>query len=90
MRARLATRFLASASGRERSCVFSAPFFNEFAVRSAATRAVGTSARSSAACSPASPLGDWFPELEDALLVCATEVPFGRDDLDRLAEALAA
>jgi hypothetical protein len=35
------------------------------------------------------PLGDWYPELEDALLVCATEI-HSAEDVDRLVEALAA
>mgnify|MGYP001069478449 CR=1 FL=1 len=33
------------------------------------------------------PLGDWYPELEDALLLCTTEV-HDLDAMDRLVRAL--
>ncbi|MBI2962922.1 MAG: aminomethyl-transferring glycine dehydrogenase subunit GcvPA [Deltaproteobacteria bacterium] len=68
--------------------VFSAPFFNEFAVRLPDARRRHERAVERGVLAGV-PLGDWFAELEDALLVCATEV-HSAADVDRLAEALAA
>ena len=67
---------------------FSGPFFNEFAVRG--RDAAGALARAQADGVLAGvPLGPWYPELDDALLIAVTEV---HDDaaLARLAEVLAA
>ncbi len=68
--------------------LFSAPFFNEFAVRLPQARRRHERALERGVLAGVT-LGDSFPELEDALLVCATEV-HSAADLDRLAEALAA
>ncbi|MEO8605439.1 MAG: aminomethyl-transferring glycine dehydrogenase subunit GcvPA [bacterium] len=65
---------------------FSGPFFNEFAVRG--RDAAGVLARAQDAGVLAGvPLGRWYPELDDALLVAVTEV---HDDaaIARLAEVL--
>src|SRR5262249_43521748 len=66
---------------------FAAPFFNEFAVRLPNARRRHERAVERGVLAGV-PLGDWYPELEDALLVCATEV-HSADDVDRLVEALA-
>jgi glycine dehydrogenase subunit 1 len=68
--------------------LFSAPFFNEFAVRLPQARRRHERALERGVLAGVT-LGDSFPELEDALLVCATEV-HSAADLDRLAEALEA
>ncbi len=65
-----------------------APFFNEFAVRLPQARRRHERALERGVLAGI-PLGDSFPELDDALLVCATEV-HSVADLDRLGEALAA
>ena len=65
---------------------FGGPFFNEFAVRG--RDAAGALARAQEAGVLAGvPLGRWYPELDDALLIAVTEV---HDDADlaRLAEVL--
>jgi glycine dehydrogenase subunit 1 len=64
---------------------FNAPFFNEFVVR---TNGVGPAAVNRSALDDkiigGLELGRFYPELEDALLVCATEVN-KRDEMDRYA-----
>jgi glycine dehydrogenase subunit 1 len=68
--------------------VFGAPFFNEFVVRAPAAAARWeTLAREGLVAGY--PLGRWYPELADALLVCVTEV-HQRAQVDRLVTALAA
>jgi glycine dehydrogenase subunit 1 len=67
---------------------FSGPFFNEFVVqarnleellkRCAAERIV-----------PGLALGQWYPELRDCLLICATEMN-EREEIDRLVRAICA
>jgi glycine dehydrogenase subunit 1 len=68
---------------------FSAPYFNEFAVR--------TNGKSPAEVNAALlekkiigglPLGRFYPELEDSMLLCATEMS-KRDHMDAVAEVLA-
>ena len=64
---------------------FSAPFFNEFVMR---TDGVGVKNVNQRALDDkivgGLPLGRFYPELEDALLVCATETN-KRDEMDRYA-----
>ncbi len=65
---------------------FGAPFFNEFVVRgrdaeAAVARAAGAGVLAGV------PLARWYPELDDAILLCATEV-HGAAQIDRLVEAL--
>jgi len=67
---------------------FAAPFFNEFVIRVPNARARHERALERGVLAGV-PLGEWFPALDDALLVCATEV-HSADDVDRLAEALRA
>jgi glycine cleavage system P protein (glycine dehydrogenase) subunit 1 len=68
--------------------VFSAPFFNEFAIRLPNARRRHERAVERGVLAGV-PLGDWYRDLDDALLVCATEV-HSADDVDRLVEVLAA
>ncbi len=84
-KARYALRRLCERLGAEP--VFSAPFFNEFAVRLPDARRRHERAVERGVLAGV-PLGDGYPELEDALLVCATEV-HSADDVDRLVGALA-
>jgi glycine dehydrogenase subunit 1 len=69
------------------SAVFSAPFFNEFVVRvpEAARR---WEALAEDGLVAGYPLGEWYPELEDALVLCATECNTAAE-IDRLVSALA-
>ncbi len=65
---------------------FAGPYFNEFVLsvpgaRRRWQRALGDGVVAGL------PLGDWYPELEDALLLCATEV-HDAAAMDRLARAL--
>src|SRR5262249_17382955 len=77
---------LASAGVPQR---FSAPFFNEFVGRApaAAARREGLARRPGAAAGV--PLGRWYPELSDALLLCVTET-HQKPQVDRLIAALTA
>ena len=85
-RAHRAARAL-TAGGRWRMA-FDGPFFNEFAVRGAGAAAALTAARQAGVLAGI-PLGEWYPELDDALLIAVTEV---HDDaaLQRLAAELGA
>lgn len=85
-RAHRAARAL-TAGGRWR-LAFDGPFFNEFAVRGAGAAAALESARAAGVLAGV-PLGQWYPELDDALLIAVTEV---HDDaaLARLAAELGA
>ena len=83
-KARLALRRLRERAGA--APVFTAPFFNEFAVRLPGARRRHERAAERGLVAGV-PLGDSYPELEDALLVCATEVHTVAD-IERLAEAL--
>jgi glycine dehydrogenase subunit 1 len=85
-KARYAQRLLVERAGAQP--VFSAPFFNEFAVRLPNARKRRERALDAGVLAGL-PLGDWYPELEDALLVCATEM-HTQADLERLAEELRA
>ena len=62
----------AAARARRRRALaagFAGPFFNEFVLRGRERGGGAGSARAAAACSPALPLGEWYPELDDALLI---------------------
>jgi glycine dehydrogenase subunit 1 len=67
---------------------FAAPFFNEFAVRGRNAREALARAQAAGVLAGV-PLGQWYPELDDALLIAVTEM---HDDaaLARLAEVLEA
>jgi glycine dehydrogenase subunit 1 len=52
---------------------FSAPFFNELAVRKPGAHSYWARARQAGVLAGV-PLQPWYPELEDALLLCGTEV----------------
>jgi glycine dehydrogenase subunit 1 len=84
--ARAALQRLRSLPGVEP--LFAAPFFNEFAVRMPQARRRRERALERGVLAGV-PLGDWYPELEDALLLCATEV-HSTSDVERLVEALGA
>ncbi len=83
-KARSALRLLRERAGAEP--VFAAPFFNEFAIRLRDARRRHERAAERGVLAGV-PLGDWYPELEDGLLVCATEI-HSPGDVERLAEAL--
>jgi glycine dehydrogenase subunit 1 len=80
---RLAARLTQSGRWRLR---FAAPFFNEFVVEGTDARAAWERARARGVLA-GMPLGEWYPDLADSLLLCATEV---HDDaaIQQLAEAL--
>ncbi|MFI5367227.1 MAG: aminomethyl-transferring glycine dehydrogenase subunit GcvPA [Candidatus Binatia bacterium] len=65
---------------------FDAPFFNEFVLTAADAEAAWQQARQRGVLAGV-PLRRWYPELPDALLLCATEM-HDAAALDRLAEAL--
>jgi glycine dehydrogenase subunit 1 len=65
---------------------FSAPYFNEFVVTLPGARRRWQHALA-AGIVAGLPLGDWYPELEDALLLCATEL-HDAAAMDRLVAAL--
>ncbi len=67
---------------------FSGPFFNEFAVRGRDAAAVLERAQAAGVLAGV-PLGRWYPELDDALLVAVTEL-HSPEAIERLAEVLEA
>jgi glycine dehydrogenase subunit 1 len=67
---------------------FSGPFFNEFAVRGRDAGAALARAQAAGVLAGV-PLGRWYPELDDALLIAVTETHSGAE-VERLAEVLAA
>jgi glycine dehydrogenase subunit 1 len=67
---------------------FSAPFFNEFVIRLPDARRRHERALERGVLAGVA-LGEWFPALDDALLVCATEI-HSVEHIERLAGALAA
>jgi glycine dehydrogenase subunit 1 len=67
---------------------FAAPFFNEFVVRVPDAEARWERLASDAGVVAGFPLGRWYPELSDALLLCVTET-HSLEDVDRLVGALA-
>ena len=66
---------------------FSAPFFNEFVVSAKSPGAIN-GALLERKIIGGLPLGRYYPELEDAMLLCATEMS-KRADMDAVAQALA-
>ncbi|MGH7899423.1 MAG: aminomethyl-transferring glycine dehydrogenase subunit GcvPA [Candidatus Binatia bacterium] len=83
-KARYALRRVGERAGAEP--LFPAPFFNEFAVRLPDARRRRDRALERGVLAGVA-LGDWYPELEDALLLCATEL-HSAEDVERLAQAL--
>ena len=67
---------------------FTAPRFNEFVVRLKNGVPDGAGPLEKSGIVPGLPLGQFFPELEDSLLVCATEV-HRKEDMDALVEGIA-
>jgi glycine dehydrogenase subunit 1 len=67
---------------------FAAPYFNEFVLVLPSARRRWQHALAEGVVAGL-PLGDWYPELEDALLICATEL-HDAAAMDRLVEALGA
>jgi glycine dehydrogenase subunit 1 len=67
---------------------FSGPFFNEFVLTVPDARRRWQHALAEGVLAGL-PLGDWYPELEDALLLCATEL-HDETAMDRLVTALSA
>ncbi len=79
----LATRL--AAVGRVR---FAAPYFNEFVLTLPDARRRWETALEAGVVAGL-PLGDWYPELDDSLLLCATEM-HDEAAMDRLVHALSA
>jgi len=73
--------------GRWRAA-FSGPFFNEFAVRGRAAGAALQRAQAAGVLAGV-PLGRWYPELDDAVLIAVTEL-HGAAEIERLGEVLEA
>jgi glycine dehydrogenase subunit 1 len=69
--------------------VFSGPFFNEFAIRVPDAGAAWERLARVEGVVAGVPLGRWYPELEDVLLVCVTET-HGEAQIVRLVEGLRA
>lgn len=67
---------------------FAAPYFNEFVLTIPGARRRWQHALADGVIAGL-PLGDWYPELEDALLICATEL-HDTAAMERLVGALAA
>lgn len=63
------------------------PFFNEFVIRCPIAAGELTQRLLSYGILAGIPLGEWFPELDDCLLVCVTELN-SRQDLDRYISCL--
>jgi glycine dehydrogenase subunit 1 len=83
-RAHAAREHLVSRANLE-AC-FSGPFFNEFVVRGRNLDAVLRRC-ATARIVPGVPLGRWYPELEDGLLVCVTEMN-EKEEIERLVEVV--
>jgi glycine dehydrogenase subunit 1 len=81
-----AARSLAAAGVPQR---FAAPFFNEFVVRVPDAEARWEALAQRDGMVAGFPLGRWYPELADMLLLCVTET-HRRDQIDRLVAALGA
>ncbi len=65
---------------------FHGPFFNEFVVR--AENVTGLMERcAKQKIIPGIPLGEWYPELADCLLICVTEMN-EREEIDRLVRSI--
>jgi glycine dehydrogenase subunit 1 len=66
---------------------FSGPFFNEFVISVSDPEAVNKALLKKKIVGGL-PLGRFYPELKDSMLLCATEMT-KREDMDRLAEGIA-
>jgi glycine dehydrogenase subunit 1 len=76
-------------AGASRASIrFKAPFFNEFVVGGLGDAAAAQKRLLGSGLIAGLPLGRYYPELADSLLVCATELNRA-EDIDRLAAALA-
>jgi glycine dehydrogenase subunit 1 len=67
---------------------FAGPFFNEFVVGGLGDASAAQKRLLGSGLVAGLPLGRYYPELQDSLLVCVTELN-GVEDIDRLAAALA-
>jgi glycine dehydrogenase subunit 1 len=76
------------AAARGATVRFKAPFFNEFVVGGLGDAAVVQKRLLSSGLIAGLPLGRYYPELADSLLVCVTDLNRA-EDIDRLAAALA-
>jgi glycine dehydrogenase subunit 1 len=65
---------------------FSGPFFNEFVLRGRGLKKIFERCAARKIV-PGVDLGQWYPELEDSLLVCVTEMN-EREEIDRLVETV--
>jgi glycine dehydrogenase subunit 1 len=87
-KAHYAQSAIAKAAGRGTALRFQAPFFNEFVVGGLGDAAAVQKRLLGSGLIAGLPLGTYYPELADSLLVCATELSRA-EDIDRLAAALA-
>jgi glycine dehydrogenase subunit 1 len=67
--------------------VFSGPCFNEFVLRARDMRQLFAKCAANKII-PGIPLGDFYPELKDCLLICVTEMN-EREEIERLVDSLA-
>jgi len=65
---------------------FSGPFFNEFVLRASNLESL-LSRCAATQIVPGVPLGQWYPELNDCLLVCVTEMN-EREEIERLVRVI--
>jgi glycine dehydrogenase subunit 1 len=84
-KAHYAQAAIAKAGRRQR---FAGPFFNEFVVGGLGDAAAVQKRLLGSGLVAGLPLGRYYPELRDSLLVCVTELNRA-EDIDRLADALA-
>ena len=82
--AHYAAEKLAEAGARRR---FTAPFFNEFAVAVPDARSRWEALSRDHGMVAGFPLAQWYPDFDDGLLVCVTEV-HTEEQIDRLVDAL--
>ena len=85
LRARAAFGKLRSRAQLE--AVFSGPCFNEFVLRARDMRQLFAKCAANKII-PGIPLGDFYPELQDCLLICVTEMN-EREEIERLVDSLA-
>ena len=85
LRARAAFEKLRSCAQLE--AVFSGPCFNEFVLRARDMRQLFAKCAANKII-PGIPLGDFYPELQDGLLICVTEMN-EREEIERLVDSLA-
>jgi glycine dehydrogenase subunit 1 len=88
-KAHYAQAAIARAAGKSGAAAkFAGPFFNEFVVGGLGDAAAVQTRLLSSGIVAGLPLGSYYPELGDSLLVCVTELNRA-EDIDRLAVALA-